>query len=311
MFDISVIIINYNSSKYTTECIESIIEKTSASLKYEIIVVDNCSEEPDYNALTNSCNSISFPNLLLVRSKINTGFGGGNMHGVQYATGKYIAFVNNDSLLKNDCFSILKETLDNNPSIGMVGGQSFTEDGKRMQAFDHFASLTKALMGRDFIEKINPKKFPKRKSEYTMPLQVSYVQGSFMMLRTADFNRVGGFDTNLFLYHEETDLATRLKNINKSCYLIPEAQYIHYHGMSTPSSIDIKIELKISHLYVIRKHCGYLAYKVLNIHLIINYFFKSIFKPKYWKIFNVLFIGAPLSKSLKTKQKIVNLNTEV
>ncbi len=305
MFDIATIIINYNSSKLTQECIDSIVEKTATNLNYQIIVVDNCSQIADYKLLEDFCKSHSFKNLQLVRSKINTGFGSGNMAGYQYANAKYVAFVNNDTLFLNDCFSILKTAIEKDNAIAMVGGQSFTETGKRMVAFDHFASISKELFGRDFLEKVNPKKYPKRKFEYTNPQKVNYVQGSFMFTRTSDFNEVGGFDTNLFLYYEETDLCMRLEKIGKSCYLIPEAQYVHYHGASTPQSITIKTELKISLLYIIRKHYGYLSYWFLLNYLRINYIFSTLFKPKYWYLLKVLLAGAPLSKSLKTKQKIV------
>ncbi|GAA4048568.1 glycosyltransferase family 2 protein [Flavobacterium chungnamense] len=307
MFDIAAIIINYNSSKLTQECIDSIVEKTATNLNYQIIVVDNCSQIADYKLLEEFCKSHSFKNLQLVRSKINTGFGAGNMAGYQYANAKYVAFVNNDTLFLNDCFSILKTAIEKDNAIAMVGGQSFTETGKRMVAFDHFASISKELFGRDFLEKVNPKKYPKRKFEYTNPQKVNYVQGSFMFTRTEDFNEVGGFDTNLFLYYEETDLCMRLEKIGKSCYLIPEAQYVHYHGASTPQSITIKTELKISLLYIIRKHYGYLSYWFLLNYLRINYIFSTLFKPKYWYLLKVLLAGAPLSKSLKTKQKIVEL----
>jgi len=120
------------------------------------------------------------------------------MTGVHYANAKYVAFINNDTLFLNDCLSILKNYIENNNSVAVVGGQSYTETGKKMVAFDHFASISKELLGRDFLEKINPKKYPKRKSEYTNPIQVNYVQGSFMLIRTSDFNEVGGFDTNIF-----------------------------------------------------------------------------------------------------------------
>ncbi len=304
MFDIAAIIINYNSSKLTQECIDSIVEKTATNLNYQIIVVDNCSQIADYKLLEEFCKSHSFKNLQLVRSKINTGFGGGNMVGYQYANAKYVAFVNNDTLFLNDCFNILKTAIEKDNAIAMVGGQSFSESGKRMVAFDHFASISKELFGRDFLEKINPKKYPKRKLEYTKPQKVNYVQGSFMFTRAEDFNEVGGFDTNLFLYYEETDLCMRLEKIGKSCYLIPDAQYVHYHGASTPQNITIKTELKISLLYIIRKHYGYLSYWFLLNYLRINYIFSSLFKPKYWYLLKVLLAGAPLSKSLKTKQKI-------
>jgi len=307
MFDIAAIIINYNSSKLTQECIDSIVEKTATNLNYQIIVVDNCSQIADYKLLEEFCKSHSFKNLQLVRSKINTGFGAGNMAGYHYANAKYVAFVNNDTLFLNDCFSILKSAIEKDNSIAMVGGQSFTETGKRMVAFDHFASISKELFGRDFLEKVNPEKYPKRKFEYTNPQKVNYVQGSFMFTRTQDFNKVGGFDTNLFLYYEETDLCMRLEKNGKSCFLIPEAKYVHYHGASTPQSITIKTELKISLLYIIRKHYGYLSYWFLLNYLRINYIFSTLFKPKYSYLLKVLLAGAPLSKSLKTKQKIVEL----
>ena len=304
MFDIATIIINYNSSKFTKECIDSIIDKTAASLNFQIIIVDNCSKKEDFLSLEQFCKKHPFKNLQLIKSKINTGFGGGNMMGYTVANAKYVAFLNNDTLFLNDCLSILKTAIEKDEAIAMVGGQSFTEKGKRMIAFDHFASIKKELFGRDFLEKINPKKYPERKLEYRNPLQVNYVQGSFMFTRTTDFNAIGGFDTNIFLYYEETDLCMRLEKIGKSCFLIPEAQYVHYHGASTTQSITIKAELKISLLYIIRKHYGYVAFWFLLNYLRINYIFSTIFKPKYWYLLKVLLAGAPISKSLKTKQKI-------
>ena len=152
MFDIAAIIINYNSSKLTQECVDSIIEKTPSSLSFQIIIVDNCSEKEDFLSLKQYCDSHPFKNLQLIRSKINTGFGGGNMTGFHFSNAKYVAFVNNDTLFLNDCFSILKSAIEKDNSIAVVGGQSFTETGKQMVAFDHFASISKELFGRDFLE---------------------------------------------------------------------------------------------------------------------------------------------------------------
>ena len=106
MFDIAVILINYNSSEHSINCIRSIIEKTSKNLNYQIIITDNCSEKEDYLKLKSFCVEVNFPNLELHRSNINSGFGGGNMFGVQFANANYLAFLNNDTLLKNDCFPL-------------------------------------------------------------------------------------------------------------------------------------------------------------------------------------------------------------
>ncbi|MDQ5930364.1 MAG: hypothetical protein QG594_2152 [Bacteroidota bacterium] len=305
MFDIAVILINYNSSTFSINCIESILEKTDKNLRFQIIITDNCSEIEDYLALKRYCDQASIPNLELHRSPINTGFGAGNMFGITYAKANYLAFVNNDTLLKNDCLAILKNNLDQNPAIGIAGAQAFRENGDLMISLDHFASPAREILGRGFLETINPKRYPNRKKVYTQPVQVNFVPGSFMFVRAKDFYEVGGFDTNIFLYYEETDLCIRLAKKGKHAYLIPQAEFVHIHGGSTPpKSILIKTELKISLIYIIRKHYGYLSFLLILNYLRLNYILSTLFKPKYWHLLKVLLAGAPLSKSLKTKQVI-------
>ena len=308
-FDIAVILINYNSSDHSINCIRSIVEKTSIEIKYQIIITDNCSENEDYLKLKLFCDDSGYVNLHLYQSQINTGFGGGNMLGVQLANAKYFAFVNNDTLLKNDCLSILKNALENNLEIGIAGAQAYKENGDFMISLDHFASPAREIFGRVFLENINSKKYPKRKKKYTSPQRVNFVPGSFMFVRTEDFNAVGGFDTNIFLYYEETDLCLRLSYKSKFAYLIPEAKFIHIHGASTEKSLAIKKELKISLLYVIQKHYGFFGHKIVLLFLAVKYFFSSIVKPKNWSLFLLILVGAPVSKSLKMKQKIKQLET--
>lgn len=307
MFDVAVILINYNSSEHTINCVRSIIENTSNSISYQIIITDNCSEISDYLALKTYLDEAKITNLELHRSPINTGFGGGNMYGIPHAKATYLSILNNDTLFKNDCLTILKETLDNDKTIGIAGAQAYKENGDFLISLDHFASPAREILGRKFLEISNPKKYPNRKKRYETPVKVNFVPGSFMFLRTADFHTVNGFDTSIFLYYEETDLCLRLAKIGKFAYLVPEAEFVHFHGASTGKSLAIKKELKISLLYIIQKHYGYFAHKLVLAFLILKYFFSSILKPKNWPLFNLLIMGAPISKSLKTKQKIVTI----
>ena len=305
MFDIAVILINYNSSQHTINCVQSILEKTSKSVSYQIIITDNCSEIADYLYLKSYLDEANIPNLELHRSEINTGFGGGNEIGISFAKATYLAILNNDTLLKNDCLSILKNKLDTDTTIGIAGAQAFKENGDFLISLDHFASPIREIFGRKFLEISNPKKYPNRKKRYTKPVKVNFIPGSFMFVRTTDFEKAGGFDTSIFLYYEETDLCIRLANISKFAYLIPEAEFTHFHGASTEKSLAIKKELKISLLYIIRKHYGYWAHKLVLAFLLFKYFFSSIIKSKNWPLFVLLINGANLSKSLKNKQKKV------
>ncbi len=308
MIDVSCIIINYNTSKYTYEAVASIVQKQqNSSLKYEIVVIDNASKTEDFTILSKNIKTINSGNIKLVKSKINLGFGAGNMFGVQHSSKcKYYAFINNDTLqVENDILGKLREFMLNNPIVGICSPQMLDENKNFMVTIDHFSSLQREILKRSLLEFLFPKIYLNRKKTYDHPTKVHYVQGSFMFTDATIFNDLGGFDENIFLYYEESDLSRRfLKQKNKHTYLVPNLEYIHYKGASTKKNITIKTEQKISLLYYIRKHFGWLHYHILIKYFIIRYFFTSFIKPKYWKMFLVLLAGAPIHKSLGQKQKV-------
>ena len=306
--DLSIVIINYNSFEFTQKCVQSVLENTTSTISYEIIIVDNASENDDYLALKNYISDLKHSNVTLYRSRINTGFGGGNMFAVQFANGRYYLFLNNDTLLINDpiktCFDFMEKTED----AALCGPQIYNEHQIKEVSFDHFTSLGREIFGKKMLEFVFPGTKPNRRKQYTEPLSVDYVNGSFMFFRARDFNSVGGFDTNIFLYFEESDICYRLKKKNKKTYFIPSASYLHYQGKSvenTSWNIKTKIELKTSMFYVIRKNYGYLHYQILRIFFILRYGLVSIIKPKYFKLFHRILIGLPLGKSLKHEQRII------
>ncbi len=306
MKEISAILINFNSSQFTINCIHSIIKETSDAIDYEIIIVDNASDTDDFIFLKEEVSKIDSSKIKLVRSKINTGFGGGNMYGVQYANGKYYAFINNDTILQNDCLSIVYEFLEKTEEAAICCPQQYNEHGEVQKSFDHFLSLRKELFGRKVLEKMDSSKFPKRQKVYTNPLKVQSIPGSFLVANAEAFDTVGGFDTNIFLYYEETDLCYRIAKDTKNggCFLVPEGKYTHYKGQSTGKSMAIKKELKISLLYVLKKNSGFIQYQILRWWLTIKFLFKGIIKPKNFTLFVLFLKGAPLTESLKHKQSI-------
>jgi len=310
MLEVSCVIINYNTSSFTLKCVESILNTTSPELNFEIIVVDNGSKQEDYLQLEDGIRKVSKPDLKLVRSRINTGFGGGNAFGFQFCgNSKYVVFINNDvEFMEDDCLSILKNFMDETSDAGVVSPQSVDQNLKFVPTFDHFASVQREILKRRTLELLFPKTYLKRKKEYFEPFKVQFITGSFMFFRRSDFEKIGGFDTNIFLYYEETDLSRNLKEkLGKSTYLFPTIKYKHYHGASTAKSLEIKIEQKISLMYVIRKHYGWWAHKTLLVFFIIRYLFTSIVKPKYWKLWYYFVLGMPLSKSIKQKQQYLNI----
>lgn len=287
---------------------KSILEKTSEKISYEIIVVDNASESDDFKKLNQSLEALQSLHITVVQSRYNTGFGGGNMYGVQFANAKYYAFINNDTLLQNDCLNIVYAFLENNKHVAICGPQQFNENGEVQKSFDHFLSLKREILGRKILEISNKKRYPQRQKVYSEPLKVESVPGSFLTVRAKQFHKVGGFDTNIFLYYEETDLCYRIAKSSDEgdCYLVPEGKFTHFKGQSTAKSMAIKMELRISLLYVLRKNSGYFAHKFLLWWFTIKSFFKMIFVPKSFPLFLMFLKGAPISASLKQKQTIAH-----
>ena len=101
------------------------------------------------------------------------------------------------------------------------------------------------------------------------------------------------------------DICKRLKNNNLKTIFFPNINYVHINGASTKLGYQKKVELKVSHLYIVRKNHGYLHYITLKYFFTIQYFFKSLFSPKHFKmLFKLITLGPPLAASIKHLQKI-------
>ncbi len=301
--DISIISINYNNYNLTLNFVKSLIKHTSRNISYEIIIVDNCSKQQDYNFLKNGLREYE-KTTKLVRSNINTGFGGGNMYGTQFAKGKYLAFINNDVIFKEDCLTSLLKYMIKNPDTGVSSPQQLNRENKPVFCFDYYHGIRKELFGRWFIE-FTSKKVKREKKIYKKTITVDVLQGCFMFFDTRKFSEIGGFDTNLFLYFEEMDICFRLDKKGYKSALIPETVFIHLHGESTAKNYLIKKELKLSQLYIARKNHSYYKFSIIRLIVLIKIFLKSIFKPKYWQLFFTVLKGNFLENSLKQKQKMV------
>jgi GT2 family glycosyltransferase len=303
-FDISVIIINYNTTEYTINCVDSIIENVNKNLSFNIIIVDNNSTLLNYEKLASYYLNSFY--VKIVRSKLNLGFSGGNMFGVQFTNAKYLFFLNNDTILINDCLTILYDFIRANKNVGICTAQMYDSDNTIHHSFGYFPTLSLKLFGASFLRIFNANQYHSKKNIYTTPIQVPLVTGAAMFVDFEKFSAIGGFDTNYFLYCEEEDIAMRMKNKGYSAYLVPNAKFVHLIGKSTIRNYDIEKENFISLLYYHRKYSSFIDYNLLKLY----YFFKTIKKTykhlDYLKLSIFILSGADLKHSIKHKIKISN-----
>ena len=235
--DVSIIIVNYKVAPLIVDCVNSIEEKTKR-VSYEIIVVDNNSQDNSVSILKENLDE----RILLIESDMNLGFGKANNLGVQYAKGNYLFFLNPDTILMNDAASILYDYLVTHDKAGVVGGNLYDKTGMNtVPSFGkEFNSIASEKKNSSCIGLLRKKLFRKRiieqRNDFDLgnkPVTVSYVFGADMMMPKAVFNQVQGFDKDFFMYAEEAELQWRISQLGYEIVICPEAKIIHLEGGST------------------------------------------------------------------------------
>ena len=136
--DISVIIVNYNTWHLVYDCISSIYEKTKG-VSFEIVVVDNNSINKGQVVLER------FPDVKVCLLPENIGFGKANNEGLKYTNGKYVFFLNSDTILLNNVLYELYEYMEKNSMIGLCGGNLYTSDLYPNMSYSKYPSLLKEI----------------------------------------------------------------------------------------------------------------------------------------------------------------------
>ncbi len=302
MSKVSIILINYNSTNYTIQCIESIEQKTRIVQDYELIVVDNGSENDELSILKRYLEGRNFNfSLQFIRNDRNLGFSGGNQVGADKANSPYMFFLNNDCMLKNDVVSILYIFMEKNKDAGLCSAKMLDENDSFMQSFTYLPSVGLKLLGGGFLRIFNKQKYLPRKAEYVTPQKVDVVAGAALFVRKKAFDNIGGFDLSYFLYCEEEDLALRLKKNGFNVYFVPEAEYIHYQGKSSVKSYEVLREFYISLFIFFRKHFNIFE-RIFFILFYLQKFGLKPFRKHFFRLFLFVLRGAPEKESLRYKQ---------
>lgn len=228
--DISIVILNYKSRELALSCINSIKNADFSGLAYEIIVVDNNSQDGLDEIL-----KAKYPEAKLIQNGKNLGMGAGNNVGIREARGKYVAVMNPDTVADKDAFRKLFDFMEANPRIGVAGPKQFYPDGTMQNScYRWYGVLTpffrKTFLGRWSVGQKSIDKFLMKDFDHDSIKEVDWLLGSFLFCRTEALKKVGMFDEDFFLYFEDTDLAKRFwKNGWKVVYL-PDAKIIHNHS---------------------------------------------------------------------------------
>lgn len=220
--ELSVIIVNYNGIKYLKECFDSLYDKLK-KISFEIIVIDN-------NSSDESCSYIkkNYPNIVLIESKENLGFGKGNNEAVKLAKGNYLLLINNDTIVQDDLAPVL-DFFKSNSKIGVIGINMLDKDLNYLPAAGNFPNPRNMFRLKKLLDKGKEFKtgfFSKQIYE------VDWLGGSFLLLSKKIYQETNGFDEDYFMYVEDVDFCKKIADKGYKRIFLPNYNYIHFIGFN-------------------------------------------------------------------------------
>ena len=231
---LSIVILNYNTKDLTLACIDSIIRDTKG-LEYEIIVIDNGSEEklPEV------------PKAKIIRNKKNLGFAAGNNIAKTVVKGEYVLFLNSDTIVPKDTLRETVAFLEKNREYAALGVKTILPSGELDRdarrsfptpwvAFSHFSGLDRV--------------FPKSRalSKYWYGYKsadeahnVDVIQGAYFLTRKSILDKVNWFSEDYFLDGEDIDLCWKIKETGSKIIYFPK-YFITHIKKATKNKIGLK-----------------------------------------------------------------------
>lgn len=253
--DLSIIIVSFNTREILTDCVKSVIKHTTG-LDYEIIIVENDSSDNSLQQIKEL--EQKYPQAKLINAKANLGFGRANNLGAKTARGEYLLFLNSDTLIFDNA---IKESLDavkKNSRCGVFSCKLLNANKTVQASGGHFPTLGNVFAWQFFIDDLPlvgtliPSFHPKL-SSYKQNREMDWVTGAFMIIPKIVFDKVGGFDENIFMYTEEMELCFRIRKLGYKTFYHTTPAIIHLGGASGGSIFALTNEIK-NMIYFWKKH---------------------------------------------------------
>lgn len=253
MLDLSIVIVNYNTSQLLRDCLNSIYNNVG-NISFEVFVVDNASPDDSTHMV-----ATEFPQAKLIASPVNGGFAYANNLGLK-ATGfaadgmpnasapRYALLLNPDTLLPPTTLASMLQFMDTHPDIGAAGPKLVRPDGSLDLACRRaFPTPEISFYRMTGLSKMFPhsKKFGRYNMTFADPdelLEVDSVVGAFMLVRREAIAQAGLLDETYFMYGEDLDWAYQIKAHSWKIFYNPAVTVTHVKRAASRTSPKAQIE---------------------------------------------------------------------
>ena len=207
---VSVIIVNYNGKTLLEQCLESLFKVNYDN--FEVILVDNNSTDKTVEFVTKK-----YPLIILIKLDSNKGFAEPNNMGAKIAKGKYLLFLNNDTVVTPNFISEMIKVVENNKKIAICQSLLLQSDGSIDSSGDFIDGLGVVFSSKEIPNKIQ---------------KISSAKGASLLIRKQTFTDLGGFDKKFFATFEDVDLGWRTWILGYDVVIAPKSIVYHLGGQT-------------------------------------------------------------------------------
>jgi hypothetical protein len=237
MLDLSAVSVSYNGCELLRQTLQSVFRVTRG-LNFEYIVIDNASHD-DSVAMVRA----EFPHVKLIANTENIGAAGAYNQGIQHSQGRYIVFLNPDTVLKEDVLAGLVQFMEAHPRAGAASPRVLWPDGHFQLGVGGFAAGPLSFLGHYFfLDRLSGGRVPafliQQRLYQSGPVQIDWLGAVCMIVRRAAFEEVGLFDERFFVYAEDTEWCDRARRAGWEIYYCPQFSVYHYLGGSSKADPD-------------------------------------------------------------------------
>ena len=235
---ISAIVLNYRSPRDTIRCVEALLAQTIAE-KLEILITDNHSCDESIGWIRARYQNA--PNIRIVEERDNTGYGRGNNDALTHVRSEFTLIINPDNTMPPDALERMLAPLRANPDVGIVGPALVHPDDSVRPSARQFPRMI------DLIKKrLHPDAWQKKYEEWLGTIkkkeevEVDWLVGACLLMRTELFTSLGGFDPRFFLFFEDIDLCRRIRLLGKKVLYLPQVRVLdRKHRLSGASLLSL------------------------------------------------------------------------